>query len=133
MSVLGWGERSGPGGWTEPEGDSRAEGRRLLIEFLLARNSEVLETSARVHHDDCATHAAGGAVGCDCGYPDMVAAECSARWRVVSLAQTLERWSGLHIGVAGDASRDHLTVLYEVMAALATAYADHPDYRPDLW
>ncbi len=133
VCVLGWGAHSAPGGPYESREAARQAGRELLVDFLLARNAELLDSASRLHYDDCAAVSGRPDASCDCGYPDRVAAECSARWRVTGLAQSLERWSALHPNASQDTSEEHLMVLYEVMAALATANADHPDYRPDLW
>ena len=133
MSVLGWGAHGVPGGPFDSRAAARQAGRELLVDFLLARNAELLDSASRLHYDDCAAASGRQDAACTCGYPDRVAAECGARWRVAGLAQSLERWSALHPSAAHDTSEEHLMVLYEVMAALATAYADHPDYRPDLW
>lgn len=133
VSVLGWGMQGAPDGQNRSRESARAAGRQRLTEFLLARNNELLDAAPRLHYDDCPASSGEAGGECDCGYPDLVSAECNARWRVVGLAQSLERWSTLHANVAQGGSDDHLMVLYEVMAALATAYADHPDYRPDLW
>ncbi len=57
---------------------------------------------------------------CECGVPTRLLAECEAKRRIV------ERCAAILVNPCGDYSADFAAD--EILAALASVYADHPDY-----
>ena len=84
-----------------------------LTDFLLARIAE--EDQSSVHYEHCAVHY----WECDCSATEQLERQLEAQRRIV------ERCSAVDVGMPST----HLA--QGILAEMATAYADHPDYREE--
>lgn len=112
-----------------------------LTDFLLARIAEDEADSYRIHDllDDKYTWP-DDLAGCPCGVPARVLAECAAKRRIVALhSETSEmrdygNWEPhLCRSCGGQGYNDFDGIAYpcDTIKALASVYADHPDFREE--
>lgn len=97
-----------------------------LTEFLLARFDEEAANAEWIHdssEDDLRLLEFYGQ--CTCGRPARVLAEVAAKRRIVQLHVSGEAWCD-HCAGPGDIDDSCPT-----LRALASVYADHPDYRQE--
>jgi len=131
-----------------------------LTEFLQARIAADEGAAKDVHSRDCSClPPPPGFVGpfpCDCGYPARVLAECEAKRRIVELHRDwpvlVERPTEFEPSFGADLSSFTLRATRQIqwmteqayregfgdepptgpiLRALASVYADHPDYREE--
>src|SRR4051812_5406867 len=103
-----------------------------LTGFLLARVDEDEATAADKHDmyacDYERVYRLGSRV-CECTQPARVLAECEAKRAIVALLLTSDAFVSQAIGdVQEAAARQGRSVARIACEALATVYADHPDY-----
>jgi hypothetical protein len=121
-----------------------SESRTLtLADFLLARVAEDEASADELHWDACEHHYGReiGGFPCDCWYPERVRRECDAKRRIVELHAPVEVYRGrplvCTVCVQVDDGGDYVIGApgdvwpCTTLRALASVFADHPDYREE--